>query len=105
MQELEKVARKHADEYFRVNNTTSVVSMSHEEHKTLREQIVEMFKILIVPEKTLKAYFESLGNENLKKEFKRIAIMIHPDKNGHQNSKIAFQKLYNNFVGVFCPNN
>ena len=105
LEELKELSQRHANEYFRQNQQMNLNSLSEEDLKTTQESAVEMYRILIIPEKTLKAYFESLGSEILKKEFKRIAILIHPDKNNHPNSKVAFQKLYNNFVGVLCPNN
>ena len=66
------------------------------------EKIVETYKLLIIPDKTLRTYLLSLGKENAKKEFRRIALLVHPDKNSHPNSKLAFQKLYNHFVNAMA---
>ena len=35
-----------------------------------------------------------MAKEELKKEFRRYTILLHPDKNSHPKAKAAFQKVY-----------
>lgn len=71
------------------------------EREQLEEgRVVETFRVLIFPDQTFKDYLRSLGIDDLRKEFRRLAILIHPDKNQHPQAKVAFQKLYNSFVEV-----
>ena len=55
--------------------------------------IVALYKILLLPEDALSLYVKAERKETLLKEYKRIARLIHPDKNNHVKSKQAFQKL------------
>lgn len=101
MQEIESLARKHALEYFRLRDTGGDDGgdiRDRCEGNIEFEKIMETYKLLIVPEKTLQTHLFSLGKDNAKKEFRRMALLVHPDKNSHPNSKIAFQKLYNHFI-------
>jgi hypothetical protein len=99
-QEIENIARKHAAEYFRAQGAEDDIDgccgSSHIEF----EKIVETYKLLIVPDNTLQGYLQAMGQEAARREFRRIAMLIHPDKNSHPNAKIAFQKLYLHFKGV-----
>lgn len=61
-------------------------------------QIKELYRILIIPQNFLSRHFEDLTEEELKKEFRKSALLIHPDKNSHPNSKVAFQKLFMLFM-------
>lgn len=58
------------------------------------EQILVLYQTLIMPEKTLDTYFKTMSHDDLKKEFRRYTIMLHPDKNSHPKAKQAFQKAY-----------
>lgn len=68
-------------------------------------RVVETFKLLIFPEETFKLYLRSLSLDDLRKEFRRLAILVHPDKNAHPHAKTAFQKLYNGFLEVSQSSN
>jgi hypothetical protein len=57
-------------------------------------QILVLYQTLIMPEKTLDTYFSRMSNDDLKKEFRRYTILLHPDKNSHPKAKQAFQKAY-----------
>lgn len=104
---LEGLAIKHAGEYFRINPVCvdSDCILDEGDVNLEKRKVIETYKILIFPDKTLSLYFESLNVDELKKEFRRIAMLIHPDKNNHPNAKMAFQKLYNNFVAALGRNN
>lgn len=124
MKELAGLARKHAEEYFRgqgltlcdqndcrrnslsdsspgVSNDASCCQSSASQ----LDSVVETYRMLIIPDKTLTMYFRSFGKEELKREFKRLVLLIHPDKNSHPSAKLAFQKMYNNFMAVSQLNN
>lgn len=116
VKELGDLARKQAQEYFRVRDAgsaagrgadsgTSNDAPSCDSTDPQTEGVVETYRMLIFPEKTLLAYFRSMPVDDLKREFRRLAMLIHPDKNGHPSAKQAFQKLYNNFIAVSQPNN
>lgn len=47
-----------------------------------------------MPEQILQNYMMNLNAENLKMEYRRIAKIIHPDKNRHPKAGSAFQKVY-----------
>lgn len=43
---------------------------------------------------------QSLDIETVKSEFRRIAKIIHPDKNKHPDAGIAFQKIHKVYEAV-----
>jgi len=47
-----------------------------------------------MPEEILKSYMMNLKGEALKSEFRRLAKLIHPDKNRHPKAGSAFQKIH-----------
>jgi len=57
-------------------------------------QILQVYKILVMPEEILKSYMFNLKAEALKSEFRRLARLIHPDKNKHPKAGSAFQKIH-----------
>jgi len=58
------------------------------------QQILQVYKISIMPEEVLQTYMFNLNIETLKAEFRRMAKVIHPDKNKHPQAGNAFQKIY-----------
>jgi len=58
------------------------------------QQILQVYKILIMPEQVLQTYMFNLNGEALRAEFRRMAKIIHPDKNKHPQAGNAFQKVY-----------
>jgi len=44
----------------------------------------------MMPEQILQNYMMNLNAENLKMEYRRIAKIIHPDKNRHPKAGSAF---------------
>ena len=99
MLEIEGIARRHAEEYLRAAD--SIHACATENSQELRlQKIVETYKLLIVPDSTLQGYLHYLGHEKARQEFRRVAMLIHPDKNAQPHAKVAFQKLYHLFKGV-----
>jgi DnaJ-class molecular chaperone len=49
--------------------------------------------MLLIPDDILKLYLCALSSSQLKNEYKKIALSIHPDKNSHQKASSAFSKL------------
>jgi len=58
------------------------------------QQILQVYKILIMPEQVLQTYMFNLNGDALRAEFRRMAKIIHPDKNKHPQAGNAFQKVY-----------
>jgi len=83
--EIEKLAQKYSLEF--MSRKEFIGDMSY-------QQILQVYKILIMPEEILQNYMFSLGGDTLKSEFRRIAKIIHPDKNKHPQAGTAFQKVY-----------
>jgi len=52
-----------------------------------------MFKILFITEEVFVSSFVKQGKENVNTSFRKLAIMVHPDKNHHEFAQIAFLKL------------
>jgi len=100
-QEIEGIARKHAAEYVRTSARQFAESEERPEGEdTELERITETYKLLIVPDNTLLGLLKGLGKEAARREFRRVAMLVHPDKNNHPHAKIAFQKLYRLFKGA-----
>lgn len=115
------MARRQAQEYFRIRKSskpsgcqasqqqqpaTENAAPSEEQDELLEmTKVVETYKILIFQEVAFRDYLSSLDGDYLRKEFRRLAMLIHPDKNSHPNAKLAFQKLYNTFVEVSRKSN
>jgi len=83
--EIEKMAQKYTIEFMSRKEFTGDIGY---------QQILQVYKILIMPEEILQNYMFSLGADTLKSEFRRIAKIIHPDKNKHPQAGNAFQKVY-----------
>jgi len=83
--DVEKLAQKYSVEFMSRKEFTGDISY---------QQILQVYKILIMPEEILQNYMGSLNSEMLKSEFRRFAKIIHPDKNKHPQAGLAFQKIY-----------
>lgn len=83
--EIEKLAQKYSLEFMSRKEFAGELSY---------QQILQVYKILIMPEDILQNYMFSLSADMLKSEFRRIAKIIHPDKNKHPQAGNAFQKVY-----------
>ena len=53
-------------------------------------QIRELYRMLIMPNNFLKIFLASFNLADLKKVFRKKALLLHPDKNSHPNAKVAF---------------
>lgn len=84
-EEITTIASKYAREYVKTDEYADF------------GRVLELYRVLILPEKIFQQYFEALDIETAKKEFKKYTISLHPDKNSHPKSTAAFQKIY----GVF----
>lgn len=60
-------------------------------------EVYNMFKILLIPEKVLVESFVVQGAEGMGSAYRKFAMVVHPDKNPHPYSQTAFQKLSNAF--------
>ena len=102
LQEIEAIAVRHTRKYFssqqqrarQAQQPTVAVGPDDFEFAKVRE----MYKIIIVPDKSLRHYFGVLPPDEAKRIFRTYALHIHPDKNSHPNAKIAFQKLFKAFI-------
>lgn len=83
--EIEKLAQKYSLEFMSRKEFVGDISY---------QQILQVYKVLIMPEEILQNYMYSLNAEILKSEFRRFAKIIHPDKNKHPQAGVAFQKIY-----------
>lgn len=95
LKEVEPIAVRHARKYFD-SQQQQQQNQTQDDFEFIK--IKEMFKIIIVPDKSLRHYFGCLSPEEAKKTFRMYALHIHPDKNNHPNAKIAFQKLFKSFM-------
>jgi len=89
--EVEALAKKNTLEFMSKKDICKNISY---------QQTLQVYKILIMPEDILQKYMLSLSPDILKSEFRRIAKIIHPDKNSHPNAGNAFQKIYKVYEGM-----
>lgn len=83
--EIETLAKKY---------TISFMSQKEFTGELHYQQILQVYKIMIMPEEILQAYMFNLNADTLRSEFRRMAKIIHPDKNKHPQAGNAFQKIY-----------
>lgn len=83
--EIEMLAKKY---------TISFMSQKEFTGQCNYQQILQVYKILIMPEEVFQSYMFTLNADTLRSEFRRIAKIIHPDKNKHPQAGNAFQKIY-----------
>lgn len=83
--EIEKLAQKYTVEFMSQQECAGQLTY---------QQILQVYKILIMPQEILQNYMYSLNPDMLKSEFRRFAKIIHPDKNKHPQAGAAFQKIY-----------
>lgn len=80
--EITRIASKYAREFCQKEATADF------------EQTLLLYQTLILPEKVLSVHFTSMSKTDLRKEFRRYTILLHPDKNSHPKAKQAFQKAF-----------
>ncbi|CAI2367883.1 unnamed protein product [Moneuplotes crassus] len=61
--------------------------------------IFNIYKTIYMPSEILQASLQSLG-EHLNSCFRKMAVILHPDKNSHPLSKRAFQKLSQVYANI-----
>lgn len=66
--------------------------MASDSVKCDRDNAYQVYKIIYMPSEILQASFQSVG-DGLNSCFRKMAILVHPDKNSHPLSNRAFQKL------------
>lgn len=84
-QEIDRIAKKKTSEFMKSQLYKGDITP---------EQILQVYKINAMPEEILKSYMLNLSPECLRAEFKRLAKMIHPDKNKHPEAGSAFQRVH-----------
>jgi len=83
--EVETLAKKYTIEYMSQKDFAGEVTY---------QQSLQVYKIVIMPDEILQSYMFNLNSETLRSEFRRMAKIIHPDKNKHPHAGNAFQKVY-----------
>jgi hypothetical protein len=83
--ETESLAKKYTIQFMSQKDFSGDISY---------QQILQVYKILIMPEQVLQTYMFNLNGDALRAEFRRMAKIIHPDKNKHPQAGNAFQKVY-----------
>lgn len=66
--------------------------MTQEKTELSESNVFNVYKTIYMPSEILQASLQSLG-ENLNSCFRKMAVLLHPDKNSHPLSNRAFQKL------------
>lgn len=89
--EVEKLAKEEANKFMANKEMSQNVTF---------QQTLQVYKVLIMPEDALQKYMMSLNNEVLKSEFRRMAKLLHPDKNKHPRAGNAFQKVHKVYEAV-----
>lgn len=93
LEEITRIASKYAREYCQKDETADF------------DQTLLLYQTLILPDKCMTSYFNSLSKPELRKEFRRYTILLHPDKNSHPKAKQAFQKAYGLLGKYLDPSN
>jgi hypothetical protein len=83
--EIESLAKKYTLEFMSQKQFGGDISY---------QQILQVYKIMIMPEEIFQSYMFNLNADTLRSEFRRMAKIIHPDKNKHPQAGNAFQKIY-----------
>jgi len=83
--EIEALAKEATAKFMSENKTCQ---------NTSYQQALQVYKILLMPENILESYMSNLSPEILKGEYRRLAKIIHPDKNRHPEAGDAFKKIH-----------
>merc|ERR1719240_231092 len=74
-------------------SSNSSENFSKDEGIPTTEQIFWVYKLVIMPLEMLSTFLTFNDLKTMKLIFRRLSILIHPDKNSHPMSSNAFQKL------------
>lgn len=89
--EVEKLAKEETNKFMSQEGVSNNVTY---------QQALQVNKVLIMPDDVLEKYMLGLSVEVLKSEFRRMAKLLHPDKNKHPRAGNAFQKIYKVYEAV-----
>eukprot|EP01017_Pseudomicrothorax_dubius_P018146 TRINITY_DN2018_c0_g3_i1.p3 TRINITY_DN2018_c0_g3~~TRINITY_DN2018_c0_g3_i1.p3 ORF type:complete len:100 (-),score=27.80 TRINITY_DN2018_c0_g3_i1:307-606(-) len=87
MQEIERTAIKLAKAFREEQKQTDQSVNDY--------HLIEFFKYELIPDEILSNYLLTLPCEALKQEYRRVAKLLHPDKNEHPRANMAFLKFSN----------
>mmetsp|Transcript_46028 Transcript_46028/g.53260 ORF Transcript_46028/g.53260 Transcript_46028/m.53260 type:complete len:537 (-) Transcript_46028:232-1842(-) len=82
---VDRLARKQTAEFLAVKDLSGQCS---------QEQVLQVYKVTLMPEEILKSYMFNLPLDALKADYRRLVKLVHPDKNSHPQAGIAFQKIH-----------
>ena len=82
LSQVNQKAQLETKEFMKNNSTLKIDETS----------VFQVYKIIYMPSEILQVSFKSAG-ESLNSCFRKMAFLIHPDKNSHPLSNKAFQKL------------
>ena len=57
------------------------------------DQWVWTYRIILLPDAVLRDLLHQFGSKQAKSNYRKLCILVHPDKNVHDNASRAFQKL------------
>lgn len=89
LEQIEKLAERYTMSYL-----DSLSNLQDEIKAGLKAKYFEVYRVIIMPSELFKGLLMESDSSGPMREFRRFAIMLHPDKNDHPNAKFAFQKLY-----------
>ena len=95
--EIENMSMVYAREY----NFAKSQQTSEQDKQNTLEQTFWVYKIMLLPNELLlrqQSFYNS--QRTLKLIFRKLSILIHPDKNTHDMAANAFQKFFENYESL-----
>ena len=84
--EVKRLARMYLEKYI----SQSGIKV---EDRLDAEQLNWVYRLTLIPSKTLQVLINQFGPVQAKSNFRRLCILTHPDKNSHPLAANAFRKL------------